>query len=248
MSGFADTTEPTIHLKPPKLEGDEFSRGLFIDGFNTASDLVSPTYWINEGIKLVFDKNPLDAVLEQFAGDWEAFFECSQAWDNLAKCVDAMAANIASGNKSLDASWDGNAADSAFVYFDELVNKLDELQKSLGELSTAYEQLSTGMYSAAMALRTLLLMIIDDLVLLAIELAAGTALSWTGVGAVVGYGLAALQIVRLINLWGDLTSQLSAAQQIVNVASGVVQGIGGTIYSGMVKFPVPGQTYDHPGV
>ncbi|MCK1794516.1 hypothetical protein MTQ01_00420 [Streptomyces sp. XM4193] len=248
MSGFADTSEPVHYLKPPKLEGDEFSRGLFVDGFNTVSDLVSPTYWINEGIKLVFDKNPLDAVLEWFAGDWEAFFECSQAWENLAKCVNAMASNIDSGNKSLDATWNGNAADSAFIYFEQLVGKLDELESSLAELCAAYQNLSTGMYSAAMFVRTLLLAMGDALVLLAIELAAGTALSWTGVGAVVGYGLAALEIARLIKLWGDLTKQLTTAQQLVNAASGIVQGVGGTLYSGMVKFPVPGQTYDHPGV
>lgn len=249
--GFADTVEPTIFLKPPVRvtddnEGDKFSRGDFIDGFNQMSDFVSPTYWLTRAIEHACGENPLNKVLEVFAGNWREFFECGEAWENLSKSVEAMAGNVESGNKSLDASWDGNAADAAFVYFREFGVKLDELRSSLDTLSTSYKNISQGLYAIAQRVRTVLLAIGDRLIVIAVEFMVGFATSWTGVGAVASAGLIALEVVRISKLWGDMTKCIGDAQNMLNVAVGVLATTGESIHSGFVKFPVPGQTYDHP--
>ena len=79
-------------------------------------------------------------------------------------------------------------------------------------------------------------------------MAAGTALSWTGVGAAVGYGLAALEITRLIKMWGDATKMFAQAQTIVNGGVGVLEQLGAEIYGHFQNFPSVGENYDNPAV
>ncbi|MET8679863.1 hypothetical protein ABZW18_20350 [Streptomyces sp. NPDC004647] len=245
MSGFADTAEPTTFLKPPNPP-EEFSQGLLLDTFNDASDLMSPTYWITEGYNLIFGFNPLDEVIQWFAGDWESFAKCAELWQNIGKACDGVAGNLKAGNTSLDSTWHGRAADSAYVYFDELATKLSGQKDTFDSLADVYEHLAHAAYSTAEAIKGFLGGIIDGLLIVALELAAGTLLSWTGVGAAVGYGLAALEIANILKLWGQATSAFGNAQAIVNGGVGVIEALGATIYSSFSNFPIPGGSYDHP--
>lgn len=247
MSGFADASEPTSHLTAPK-KPEEFSQGLLLDVFNDASDLVSPSYWIMEACNAVFGFNPLDEVIQWFAGDWESFAECASVWQNIGKACDGVAQNLKSGNSALDSTWDGNAADAAYNYFDELAKKLTGCRETFDSLHSTYERLAHAAYSTAEAIKSVIGGIIDGLIIVGIEMAAGTALSWTGVGAVVGYGLAALEITRLIKMWGDATKMFAQAQTIVNGGVGVLEQLGAEIYGHFQNFPSVGGNYDNPAV
>ncbi|MGP4002261.1 WXG100 family type VII secretion target [Streptomyces sp. 8N706] len=247
MSGFADTAEPTKFLTPPKPP-EEFSQGFLLDTFNDASDLMSPTYWITEAYNMIFGFNPLDEVIQWFSGDWESFVKCAELWENIGKACEAVADNLKSGNSSLDSTWNGNAADSAYVYFDELAKKLSGQKESYDSLAETYKHLAHAAYSTAEAIKGYISGIIDGLIIVGIEMAAGTLLSWTGVGAAVGYGLAALEIANILKLWGQATSAFGNAQGMVNGAVGVVETIGATIHGTFNNFPVPGGAYDHRAV
>jgi hypothetical protein len=244
MSGFSDVVEPTSLLTAPK-QPEEFSQGAILDTFNTCSDLMSPTYWVTEAYNAIFGFNPLDEAVQWFAGDWESFSKCGDLWGQLAKASEAVSQNIGGGNKQLDATWDGNAADAAYNYFTKLARALADSKESLDKLKTEYEHLSHAAYSTAEAISGFLGGIIDGLLITAIEMAAGTALSWTGVGAVVGYGLAGLEIANILRLWSEATSAIGNAQGIVNGGIGVVETIGATLYGTSATLPEVGQ-YDHP--
>ncbi|MGP3981266.1 WXG100-like domain-containing protein [Streptomyces sp. KR80] len=244
-SGFPDKVEPTSFLTPPKLP-EEFSQGLLLDTFNDASDLMSPTYWITEAYNAIFGFNPLDEVIQWFAGDWESFAKCAELWTNLGEACEGVATNLTAGNTTLDATWNGHAADAAQVYFEGLAKLLNESKSTFDSLSTEYGQLAHAAYSSAEAIKGIIGGIIDGLLIVAIEMAAGTLLSWTGVGAAVGYGLAALEIANILRLWGQATAMFAKAQAIVNGGVGVIEALGTTIYHASTTFPAPGGGYNHP--
>ncbi|MEV3861038.1 hypothetical protein AB0J38_42855 [Streptomyces sp. NPDC050095] len=244
MAEFADVVEPTTLLKAPSAP-EEYSQGPILDTFNDCGDLMSPTYWVTEAYKAVFGFNPLDEVVQWFAGDWEAFAKCADVWHQLGGAVAAVSDNVDAGNKTLDLTWDGHAADAAYTYFHNFASKLDEIKGQFDKLKTEYENLSHAAYSTAEAISGYLGGIIDGLLITAIEMAAGTALSWTGVGAIVGYGLAGLEIANMLRLWGKATEGIGNAQGIVNGAVGVVETITATLYGTISDFAKVGE-YDHP--
>ncbi|MEV6511705.1 hypothetical protein AB0M61_37030 [Streptomyces sp. NPDC051642] len=244
MSDFIDVTEPTSLLRAPATPS-EYSQGPILDVFNNCGDLASPTYWVMEACNTVFGFNPLDEVIQWFAGDWESFAKCGDIWDQLGKAVEAVSGNVRSGNKTLDSTWNGRAADAAYTYFHTCAAKLEEIRDEFGKLRTEYDHLAYSAYSTAEAINGCLSGIIDGLLITAVEMAAGTALSWTGAGAAVGYGLAALEIANMLRLWGQATEAIGNIQGIVNGAVGAVETIGATLYGTVSEFTKIG-AYDHP--
>lgn len=244
MGDFADVIEPTTLLKTPSAP-EEYSQGPILDTFNDCGDLLSPTYWLTEAYQAVFGFNPLDVVVQWFGGDWEAFAKCGDVWRQLGEAVAAVSDNVQAGNKTLDLTWDGHAADAAYAYFHKFASKLDQIKEQFDKLKTEYGHLSHAAYSTAEAISGYLGGIIDGLLITAIEMAAGTALSWTGAGALVGYGLAGLEIANMLRLWGNATQSIGNAQGIVNGAVGIVETIAATLFGTISEFTKVGD-YDHP--
>ena len=244
MSGFSAVAEPTALLHPPKGE-TEYSLGFGLDFFNDAADLASPTYWVTEACNLAFGFNPLDEVLQWFTGDWESFSKCGEIWDQLGKAIGAVSTNIASGNRTLDLTWNGRAADAAYKYFYNLAAQLDDIKGQFDNLKDAYDDAAEGAYFAAKAISGFLGGITDGLLITAIELSAGTLLSWSGVGAAVGYGLAGLEIANMIRLWGEATSVFANSQALVLGAAGTIETAMGLISELAAQFTKVGE-YDHP--
>lgn len=187
----------------------------------------------------------MDKAKEYFAGDWEAYAKCGEVWENLGKMCADISKNLNAGNRELDATWDGNAADAAFNYFKAMADRCDELQSDLSALSTQYGIVSHGVWSTAEAVGAILGQIGDAAATAAISAAAGTLTSWTGWGAAVGYGLAAVEILRIIDLWGDATKTINNAQLIVNGAMGVTESVGGELAGKFRDFQLPGNAYDN---
>ncbi|MBR7676252.1 hypothetical protein [Streptomyces daliensis] len=212
------------------------------------SDALSPTAWVLEVYEMVFGFNPLDETLQWFTGDWQAFARCAEAWKNLGSMCDDIAANIQGGNRELDASWQGHAADMAYLYFDTLQQKTVNYNSSLTKLSGEYREIAHAVFSAAEAAKGVLAALADDVIITAVLLAEGTAFSWTGVGAAVGYGVASIHIARMLKHWGQITETLSRTQNTVNASVGIIQGLSATLASQLMTFPVPGTAYDHPAV
>jgi hypothetical protein len=86
----------------------------------------------------------------------------------------------------------------------------------------------------------------DKAILAGIAAAAGTALIETGVGAVAGYGAAALIVLDMLQLIND-------ASVIINTAGSVILGLFGGVmdaaYQGgdLTSVPLPASAYSGPG-
>lgn len=244
---FSDTVEPADSLKAPS-QPDEFSKGIVGDTVSTVSDFLSPSEWVLGTIEFVFGFNPLEEAIAWFTGDWESYVKCGEMWANTGKFAKDVAANLSSGNRELDATWNGNAADAAYVYFDELAKKIGSLEGDLKELQGAYNEVGLAVARGADLVKGLLEQLADEAIIAEVELTAGTLLAETGVGAVVGYAAAALEIAQMIRTWGRATEAYSAAQSAVDVATAAAGVVVGRLSVALQSFPDPGNSYDNPAV
>jgi uncharacterized protein YukE len=244
---FADTVEPVDNLNAPSTPA-EFSRGLVGDSVNTVSDWLSPSEWALKTVEFVFGFNPLEEAIAWFTGDWESYVKCGEMWLSTGKLARDVAANLRSGNKELDSTWDGHAADAGYAYFDELANKIGALEGDLKELQGHYTEVALAVSRAADLIKGLLEQLADEAIIAEAELAAGTLLAETGVGAVAGYAAAALEIAEMIKTWGRITEAYSAAQQAVDVATTASGALVGRLGVALKSFPKPGDSYDNPAV
>jgi hypothetical protein len=155
-------------------------------------DFGSPSALVNEGCKLFLGIDPFGEALKWVTGDWDAYTDCGTVWANLGKACRAVADNIKSGNDTLAGSWDGNAADSAWAYFDELQAKLREVEEGFSSLDGHYFQVAHFIFSLAEILKAGLAIIVGRIITAMVFQAAAIAASATGVGAIAGAASAAL--------------------------------------------------------
>ncbi|TQJ90388.1 hypothetical protein [Streptomyces sp. SLBN-31] len=244
---FTDTVQPVDHLKGPG-KPEEFSQGVIGDSVETVSDFLSPSEWVLGVIEFTFGSNPLEQAISWFTGDWESYVKCAEMWRNTGRFAKDLATNLRCGNRELDAGWNGNAADSAYVYFDELAKKIDCLDGHLRDLQTAYMDIGRAIARGAELIKGVLEQLADQALLLEIELTAGTALVETGVGLFAGYGAAILEMAEMVRTWGRATEAYSAAQDAIDEAT-VAGGLAvGGLSLVLKEFPEPGRAYDNPAV
>jgi hypothetical protein len=148
----------------------------------------------------------------------------------------------------LDATWQGNAADAAYAYFDELGGKLLTLQETFNSLKDNYLSISREVYAFAEFYKGNLVDVIDLglkalLNFIAGDVAAGTVLGAPAAAAF--YAIAALQIVRVMERWGEAMARFGTAMKYANAAAGVINGILAEACNGVNSFPVPGSAYDN---
>ncbi|MEU3454264.1 hypothetical protein ABZ671_11760 [Micromonospora sp. NPDC006766] len=124
---------------------------------------------------------------------------------NIAAALHDLAYNLQSGATALYPLWQGAAGDSAFRYFTTTANAVAELRGPLGNVSKAYRDMAAAVWSAGTALGGIVQSLIDSAIIAGIEVAAGTITAETGVGAAVGYNLAAAEIANMLRLWGNAT-------------------------------------------
>lgn len=264
-----DSTYPAGSVNPRSKPRDEFIRGQpsldkedpvshlgalgkpeeFKDPaklYNDFGDLLSPTQWISAVLDMTIGVNPLTEITQLITGDWEGYRKCANAWQQLGKASDAMAKNLRSGLLLLDKRWDGNAADSAFEYFDYLIRSLESMRDMFGKLHKEYELAAEAVWHFAKAASDILKGILDNAILAAVFVAAGTITAKTGVGAVLGYGLAAIQCWRIVTLWNSATKMINATQNVIHGAIGAMQNI--TSDPAFRAMPLPVIDYQHPGV
>jgi hypothetical protein len=236
---------PTRHLVDPGDPEPYFGDG-YADPFDIFG-MISPTHWINEFLKELAGWDVIGWISENFTGEWSAYAKCGMAFENLGRSLQDLGVNIQQGAIDVDKYWDGNAADAAYKYFSDVAAATSGTQVALYKASEEYARAAKGIWLFANQISGIVEAIIDAAVIAGITAAAGTALIETGVGAVVGYGLSALEAARIIELIGK-------AGTVIQTAGTVIMGIGGAIVGlahqgGDLKaLALPDRPYDHPAV
>lgn len=114
---------------------------------------ISPSYWVGWVMEKVCGVNPWGWIAEQFAGDWNAAAEASDALNNLAEFNTRYAATVREQTKALIPDhWDGNAAEQASAYFTSVAATLQEQVAALQGVASQFHSLAAGMEEMAQAL------------------------------------------------------------------------------------------------
>jgi uncharacterized protein YukE len=236
---FHDPRGVTDRLTPPP-EPENPSNAL---GF---MDYLSPTSWAMKGFDIVLGFDPISWVQERFSGDWEAVATMAPVLTNTGAALHDLALNVQSGATTLHPLWQGNAGDAAHDYFTDLATGIAALQTPLDQMATEYHAMADAVWSSGEAIGGLIKGMIDAAIIAGIAAAGGTATSWTGVGAAVGYGVAAVEVANILRMWGQAT-------ELYQFASAAVLAFRSKLGSALndldtIKLPaLPGGTgYQHP--
>ncbi|MYT73307.1 MULTISPECIES: hypothetical protein [unclassified Streptomyces] len=231
---------------------DEYRMSPVQKTLGTALDFGSPSAMAVEASKLLFGFDPFGIVTNWVFGDWNGYNDCSDAWGSLASCCDALAANVRKGNRNVALSWDGNAADTATVYFDEFAKKLDEIKATFESLQSCYSQAAQLAFQFAEFLKSFLVMFCDLLVIWMVNMAAAAAVNAIPVGgqaaSVAMFALAAAQAIRIMGMWAEASKAFdtfaTALSAIALTLSTAVNG-----FSAADGFPEVGSgSYDNQAV
>ncbi|MFE7272663.1 hypothetical protein [Streptomyces sp. NPDC057623] len=245
--GFQDVADPAERLKAPEVDADKDEPGTLYRDLTSYGDVFSPSALASWVFEKFLGVNPVDEAKNALGGNWEEYAQCAKAWNALGLFCDDLAKNLESGNSSLDVTWSGNAADAAYVYMDTLAKEIAAMKGSFEQLKEQYEIVTDGVWNAAEASGDLLSGMLDLAIVIGITMAAGASTSWTVFGPVIAAGAVAGEIVAMINLWTRLTTVIMEVGTIVSGATAAVEQIGHLHQANVIKFPLPGKGYDHPG-
>lgn len=240
---FTEPRDPAVHLTSPAARSETIWGQPFSNP-GSVFDWFSPTHIINEFIKQAAGYDVVGDAAKVFGGDWEAIWQAAGAIANLADAIQDIGINVAGGNLDLDPQWDGNAADTAYVYFTDLGSALSAQKESLSALSDSYLKAAEGAYRIAESFSGVLKDIGDAAIMGVIAASAGTATIETGVGAVAGYSFAAYQAYKIYNLGADAKLIISTGYNQINFLTGIIQSWSADT-GALSRHPLP-NAYAHP--
>lgn len=239
---FQDNQDPAKYLtepqsKPDTVLGQPYGNptGIF--------DAMSPSWWINEAIKIFIGKDILGTASEFFAGDWDKVYQYGDALSKAGDAALAVGINISWGNHQADQSWDGNAADAAAAYFAKVSAAHSDLNNVLKQLSSQYEQAAASTWRAADTVGGLIRIVLDRLFWAGITAGAGTLLSG-GTATAAGYGAAALMIKDAVATWEKASKIMAVAGTTLNGIVAEMQGLTGNA-GALERLPLPETGYKH---
>ncbi|GAA2548069.1 hypothetical protein GCM10010435_16770 [Winogradskya consettensis] len=213
--GYADSRDPSGHLA---AVGDvEYSHPLAL------LDNLSVSNWTLKGFDYVFGFNPLDKVSEFFVGEWQSVAQAGKALGHAGEAHDDLAYNVQGGAIALGGAWEGLAADAAYQHFTGLAAGVESLVDPLKKISAEFDTIAQGVYNTSEAVTGWVKGMADAAMIAGIAVAAGTVTAETGVGAVVGYGLATIEVCELLDMWAQATAAMNNLYAIVQGALGVIQ-------------------------
>jgi len=165
-------------------------------------------------------KNPADDIVQHFTGDWGAANRTGLAIGQIAAYLTAVADGIATAKGRVMGYWEGNSAEAANSYFNQLVKALDDEATSLSSVTTLFTQLASSMEMLGLSMEGLV-SLAAGLIVTAIALAIAlgpTAI--TGVGALFdGTALAACI--------GDLASTFAEIYMVIDVVVAACEALAG---------------------
>ncbi|MEV1145580.1 WXG100 family type VII secretion target [Micromonospora sp. NPDC049799] len=209
-------------------------------------DYISPANWLNEVFDRVFGFDPIGRLQSQVSGDWEALATMGPVVDNVGGALHDLAYNVQSGTTTLRPLWHGVAGDGAFRYFTTTANATADLRAPLSAISKAYREMADAVWSAGEALGGVVKSLVDAAIITGVAAAAGTVTAQTGVGALVGYGVAAAEVANMFRLWGEATKlcqQIAAAVFVFRAA--LTRELSDLDTVALPALPGGGR-YDHP--
>lgn len=238
------TSDPAGKLVTPEVEIWWSAGGKLVDF--VLGNAYSLGYYVNLIISLT-GTDPVEKVQNYFGGDWEELLKAAKSVENLANFNTAYSDAITETMKTVESSWDGNAASAADDYFSKLTAAIDAQVDPLTKISDTIATFAWAAYGVSQEVQTLLQEILDLAVYYMVMFAASIGAAAAGPVAVIGFeaakaAIAASMVVKTVKM----AKVLGGAVTTAAAAVGAVYGLMGSA----MEFDLPsvGGTYDHPGV
>ena len=154
--------------------------------------------------------------------------------------------DVQAGINQLDTTWDGNASDAAVNYFTSVGAATSGQQVALYQAAKGDHDAARGAWLLSSQLGNLLQTIADKAIIVGVSAAIGTTTAETGVGAVVGYGVAGWQAIELLSLINKASTIINTAGTVIIAAFGggmTIAGQGGDLS----PVSLPAAPYAGPG-
>ncbi|RVW01476.1 hypothetical protein EF834_13605 [Rhodococcus spongiicola] len=189
-------------------------------------------------------------VSDQFAGDWQALQVAGKSLEGLAEFNTLMAKQLSSAKETALESWSGEAAAEAERYFSELSEVVGRQSHAIRGMAEQLDQTSVGMYEASEAIKDLVGMLVDTLIVAGIQFAAALLTGGSVVGAPAAAGLLASALLMAKRAWdivGNIQKWLGVAWAGAQATIGLVAGHLATVKDKPLP-ELPSSAYQFGGV
>jgi hypothetical protein len=241
---FGDVKDPTDRLVAPKEPDEDFDSSW--DEWTKFSSSLSPSHWLLVAMDQVCGCNPVEKVSELIGGSWASYAKQAEMWENIGKAVGDIATNIDHGEATLALSWQGNAANGALHYFDKLIKEIQEQPKVLNKIRDEYRKAAHGVWSFTQSIGALIETLLDELLIVAASFMAAELTAETGVGAVVGTGVALYELIEAYHAWEAVLDLINYTTQTVNNAISGLENLTGSGAGELVLSTFSQGAYQNP--
>jgi hypothetical protein len=205
--------DPSRHLTRPVPEAESVGSG-FVSP-TALFDLFSPSAWLFEVVRSFTNVDVLGECVSPLSGHWMMVSAYGDALSKLSACLRDVSSEVQSTSTTFDGTWDGKASDAAYVYFAQAAGSLSGHAQALERASVEYRSLARAMWHLMESMKGQLQALLDRAARAALYALAGTLTAESGVGAVVGYGLAAYEIAQIVRLVARVSLVSTVAESVV---------------------------------
>src|SRR5690606_5515988 len=223
LGAFDDTSEPEeAYRTPPDYnDHDEFRyqpsywdvvsiASLGRDAIFMATDFLARMGMLDRAY------DPYELVLKPVVGDWAGFRRAADVYRNVAQALIFMSNNLYHARVSLPSVWRGYAADGCNVHLDRLSRGILDGYAPLHRIADEYEKAAQGQADFRVAVAQLISDLIDAAIILVVAVAAGSATSWSGVGAVAGGLVGIVEAGKIVSIISKILDWRGRIDAIIN--------------------------------
>ncbi|MBQ1041480.1 hypothetical protein KBX03_03060 [Micromonospora sp. C72] len=238
-SSFADVAEPTSKLVSPN-----YATAVEMWKINPLADLISPAAWLRQVSVWLFGYDPFEDWTKQLSGDWDAYIHCAAAWRIIGNALLDVGRNLVTTAGDVPEVWRGKAAEAEQEFQLKLGNAAMALHPACDQYAELYTKAAEAAKQLFDVVSGLITKLIDVLIVVNLASAVGTATIETGVGPVVGYGVAAYYAWQAYDLYNEISTFYGNAEATFKGIAGTI----GMIQAGAAVAALPDlQPYQHPG-
>lgn len=211
MTAYADVEDPSVALNAPAEDRP---------GRQTTRELIEKAGWKIQGVNWIYQKvtgeNLVESLISPLLGDFEKIDANANAWDGVAKALDAVRNNVGEGAKQLGPHWSGDAAQAFETRMGTVWALAIEADSQVARIIGNKFQ---SMASTCRTATSIALSLLDKLVTKLMEAALTAAVP------VVGWGRAVWMVYDAIQIVDAIRKIILSIQTLIEGVKGMVDGI-----------------------
>ena len=185
-----------------------------------ATEILASIGWLDRAY------DPYELLLKPIIGDWAGFRGCADVFRNAAEASRQITTNLHHGRAGVPTVWTGNAADSCEFFLAEVCAVLPAAADVLDEIAAEYERAAQGAKDYSSTVGGIISNLVDAAIIFAAAVAGGAATAATGVGLVVGGGVAAYEAYTIVNLVNGMVDVYQLTNDLMSGVQASLNGFG----------------------